>query len=170
MCGAVLVMLGGCGGDDPAPSASGWTTVTDEPSGASIDLPAPAEPEADTAHSADGSSVTLRNYTTTVAGGQVEVGFNVLDTHGQRYDFAAGVREVASSLDGRVVSTRELDVDGHDAVDVELAYGGDNVVMFQLVDLDDHVVQPLVAGPAARRDLVKETYEQLTSSLDVAGS
>ena len=43
-----------------------------------------------------------------------------------------------------------------------------NVVLFQLVDADDHVLQPLVAGPASRRDVMEKTYEQLTESLDVS--
>jgi len=34
----------------------------------------------------------------------VEVGFNVLDTHGGHYDFDEGVQQVASRLDGTVVS------------------------------------------------------------------
>ncbi|MGH8825527.1 MAG: hypothetical protein ACRDVN_13770, partial [Jiangellaceae bacterium] len=95
---------------------------------------------------------------------------NVLDTNGGRYDFDAGVVEVATSLDGRVVSSRPTAVDGHAAVDVEVSYGSGQVVLFQLVDADEHVLQPLVAGPADRRDLVEETYEHLTDSLDIARS
>jgi hypothetical protein len=111
--------------------------------------------------------VTLRQYTATAAGGTVEVGFNVLDTYGGAYDLDVGVREVATTLDGQVVSSRPADIDGHDAVNVELSYGGDNVVLFQLVSADEHVLQPLVAGPASRRDVVERTFEQLTESLDV---
>jgi hypothetical protein len=40
-------------------------------------------------------------------------------------------------------------------------------VLFQLVSADEHVLQPLVAGPASRRDVVEDTFEQLTESLDV---
>jgi hypothetical protein len=43
-------------------------------------------------------------------------------------------------------------------------------VLFQLVDADDHVLQPLVAGPADRRALVEETFDHLTGSLDVEAS
>jgi hypothetical protein len=43
-------------------------------------------------------------------------------------------------------------------------------VLFQLVDVDDHVLQPLVAGPADRRDLVEETFDHLTRTLDVEAS
>jgi hypothetical protein len=163
--------VGACGNtSEPEAARSGWTTVVDEPSGAQIDLPEAARPTSETAPDAGGSSVTLRNYATTAAGGAVEVGFNVLDTHGGRYDFDEGVEQVASSLDGEVVSTKETTVDGHDAVDVEVSYGQGNVVLFQLVNADDHVLQPLVAGPADSRELVEETYEHLTGSLDVEGS
>jgi hypothetical protein len=161
-------MLAACGGGDPdAKPANGWVTVTDEPSGARIALPQRSEPASDTAASANGSQVTLRQYTATAAGGTVEVGFNVLDTYGGAYDLDVGVREVATTLDGQVVSSRPADIDGHDAVNVELSYGGDNVVLFQLVSADEHVLQPLVAGPASRRDVVERTFEQLTESLDV---
>ncbi len=170
LCGALVVVSGACGKSEPEPAASGWITVTDQPSGASIELPQPTRPQSETAPDADGSSVTLRNYATTAAGGAVEVGFNVLDTGGGRYDLDEGVQQVAFSLDGTVVSKRETDVDGHDAVDVEVSYGRGNVVLFQLVNADDHVLQPLVAGPADRRELVEETFEHLTGSLDVAGS
>lgn len=168
-CG-VLALVASCDADERATPVDGWTTVTDGPSGARIDLPEAAESTSDTATAANGPAVTLRNYTASAAGGAVEVGFNVLDTRGGRYDFGAGVDQVASSLDGRVVSSRPTAVDGHAAVDVEVSYDGGQVVLFQLVDADDHVLQPLVAGPADRRDLVEETFEHLTSSLDVETS
>jgi hypothetical protein len=96
------------------------------------------------------------------------VGFTVLDTEGGSYDLDMGVREVATSLHGQVVSARPTDIDGHAALDVEVSYGAGNVVLFQLVDADDHVLQPLVAGPASRRDVMEKTYEQLTESLEVS--
>jgi hypothetical protein len=55
----------------------------------------------------------------------------------------------------------------HDALDVEVSYGTDNVVLF-LVDADEHVLQPLVAGPESRRAVVEKTFEQLTESLDAS--
>ena len=96
------------------------------------------------------------------------MGFTVLDTEGGSYDLDVGVREVATSLHGQVVSARPTDIDGHAALDVEVSYGAGSVVLFQLVDADDYVLQPLVAGPASRRDVMEKTYEQLTESLDVA--
>jgi hypothetical protein len=166
---AVLAAVVACGDTDRvAQPGHGWVTVTDEPSGAQIALPAGARPLSDTAADAVGSPVTLRQYAATAAGGAVEVGFTVLDTEGGSYDLDTGVREVASSLDGQVVSARPTDIDGHAALEAEVSYGTDNVVLFQLVDADDHVLQPLVAGPASRRDVMEETYEQLTGSLDVS--
>jgi hypothetical protein len=166
----VLAVAASCGVDGRAESADGWETVTDGPSGARIDLPEGAESTADTATAANGPAVTLRNYTASAAGGALEVGFNVLDTRGGHYDFDAGVEQVATSLDGRIVSSRPTAVDGHAAVDVEVSYGRGQLVLFQLVDADDHVLQPLVAGPADRRDLVEKTFDHLTGSLDVEAS
>jgi hypothetical protein len=168
LCAILLVMISACGTEDPvAQPARGWVTVVDKPSGARIALPEETEPAADTAADANGSQVTLRQYAATAADGTVEVGFNVLDTRGGWYDLDTGVREVATSLDGHVVSTQPTDIDGHDAVNAEISYGADNLVLFQLVNADEHVLQPLVAGPASRRDVVEETFEQLTESLDV---
>ena len=164
----LFVMISACGTDDPvAQPAPGWVTVVDEPSGARIALPEQSEPSADTAADANGSRVTLRQYAATAADGTVEVGFNVLDTRGGAYDLDTGVREVATSLHGHIVSTQPTDIDGHDAVSAEISYGADNLVLFQLVNADEHVLQPLVAGHASRRDVVEKTFEQLTESLDV---
>ena len=168
LCAILLVMFTACGDDVPmAQPAPGWVTVVDEPSGARIALPEKSEPAADTAADANGSQVTLRQYAATAAGGSVEVGFNVLDTRGGSYDLDTGVREVATSLHGQIVSTQPTETDGHDAVSAEISYGADNLVLFQLVNADEHVLQPLVAGPASRRNVVEETFEQLTESLDV---
>lgn len=165
----LLAAMVACGDGDPlAQSAHGWVTVTDEPSGVRIALPEGAHPSAETAADADGSPVALRQYAATAAGGAVEVGFTVLDTEGGSYDLDTGVREVASSLHGQVVSARPTDIDGHAALDVEVSYGSDNIVLFQLVEADDHVLQPLVAGPASRRDVMEKTYQQLTGSLDIS--
>jgi hypothetical protein len=35
------------------------------------------------------------------------------------------------------------------------------------VNADEHVVQPLVAGPESRREVVEPTFDQLTESLHV---
>jgi hypothetical protein len=166
----VIPLVVSCGADEQAEPPAGWTTVTDGPSGAKIELPEAAEPTADTATAANGPAVTLRNYTAAAAGGALEVGFNVLDTRGGHYDFDAGIEQVANSLDGRVVSSEPTAVDGYAAVDVEVSYGAGQVVLFQLVNADDHVLQPLVAGPADRRDLVEQTFDHLTRSLDVEAS
>jgi hypothetical protein len=168
LCAMLFVMISACGTDDPvAQSAPGWVTVVDKPSGARINLPEESEPAADTAADASGSRVTLRQYAATAADGTVEVGFNVLDTRGGSYDLDTAVREVATSLRGHIISTQPTDIDGHDAVNAEISYGANNLVLFQLVNADEHVLQPLVAGPESRRDVVEETFEQLTESLYV---
>jgi hypothetical protein len=168
LCTILLVMFTACSSEEPvAKPADGWVTVTDEPSGARIALPEKTEPASNTASDANGSQVTFRQYAATAADGEVEVGFNVLDTRGGSYDLDTGVREVATSLHGRVVSAQPTDIDGFDAVDVEVSYGTGNMVLFQLVSANEHVLQPLVAGPASRRDVVEETFEQLTRSLDI---
>ena len=155
LCSIMLTVLMACGDSEPV-AQHGWVTITDEPSGARIALPEGAQPTSDTAAYAAGAPES------------VEVGFTVLDTEGGSYDLDMGVREVATSLHGQVVSARPTDIDGHAALDVEVSYGAGNVVLFQLVDADDHVLQPLVAGPASRRDVMEKTYEQLTESLEVS--
>ena len=168
LCAIMLVVVSACASGDPvAQSADGWVTVTDEPSGARIALPEKAQPDASTAADANGTQVSLRQYAATVADGAVEVGFNVLETDGGQYDLETGVREVATSLHGEVVSAQPTDIEGHAAIDVEISYGAGSVVLFQLVSADDYVLQPLVAGPASRREVVEETFEVLTESLDV---
>jgi hypothetical protein len=167
LCPILLTALMACGDSEPV-AQHGWVTITDEPSGARIALPEGAQPSSDTAADAAGAPVSVRQYAATAAEGSVEVGFTVLDTEGGSYDLDMGVREVATSLHGQVVSARQTDIDGHAALDVEVSYGAGNVVLFQLVDADDHVLQPLVAGPASRRDVMEKTYEKLTESLDVS--
>jgi hypothetical protein len=45
-------------------------------------------------------------------------------------------------------------VAGSPAVDVEMTYGEDKVVLFQLVSTDEHVMQTLVSGPESEREAV----------------
>ncbi len=143
-----------------------WVTVTDEPSGATFQLPDPAEPQADTAPTGDGGEVTLRNYSATTDDG-IELGFNIIDTPGDSYDLDAGVEGVASTLGGEVVSSVDTEVAGQGAVDVELTYGEDMFVLFTLVSTEDHVMQTLASGPESERPAVEATFEQLTESLEV---
>lgn len=143
-----------------------WVTVTDEPSGATFQLPDPTEPHADTAPTGDGGEVTLRNYSATTDDG-IELGFNIIDTPGDSYDFYAGVEGVASTLGGQVVSSVGTEVAGEEAVDVELTYGEDMFVLFTLISTEDHVMQTLASGPESERPAVEATFEQLTESLEV---
>ena len=83
--------------------------------------PEGAQPTSDTAADAAGAPVSVRQYAATAAEGSVEVGFTVLDTEGGSYDLDMGVREVATSLHGQVVSARPTDIDGHAALDVEVS-------------------------------------------------
>jgi len=144
-----------------------WVPITDEPSGARFSLPTDAEPMEDTATVEDGSHVELRNYSSIAMGGVVEVGFNIIDTEGTGYDLEAGVDGVANTLDGEVVSAVDTEVDGSPAVDVEMTYGEDQVVLFQLVSTDDHVLQTLASGPESAREAVEITYQKLNESLEV---
>lgn len=150
-------------GDDEAD----WVVLTDEPSGTTFALPERVDPEENSATISDGSSVQLRNYSAMATSGEIEVGFNVIDTPGEQYSFEAGVDGVANTLGGEVISTNEIEVSGHDAVDVEMAYGGDYIVFFQLITTDDHILQALASGPEAERDVVEEAYQQLGDSLEV---
>lgn len=147
-------------------SLDDWVTVTDEPSGATFLLPDPTEPLTDTALTRDGNEVALRNYSATTDDG-IELGFNIIDASGESYDLDAGVAGVANTLDGEVVSSVETEVSGQEAVDVEMTYGEDMVVLFTLIPTDDHVMQTLASGPEAERPAVEATFEQLNESLEV---
>jgi hypothetical protein len=147
-------------------SLDDWVTVTDELSGATFLLPDPTEPLTDTALTRDGDEVALRNYSATTDDG-IELGFNIIDASGESYDLDAGVAGVANTLDGEVVSSVETEVSGQEAVDVEMTYGEDMVVLFTLIPTDDHVMQTLASGPEAERPAVEATFEQLNESLEV---
>ena len=150
--------------------ANGWVTVTDEPSGARIALPEAAEPTADTAAAANGPQVTLRQYTASAAGGAVEVGFNVLDTRGGRYDFDAGVREgrLHSGRPGRLESSH-----GHRRP-CRGRRGG--LLRRWATWCSSNSSMPTTTSCSRwspgrpRRDLVEETFDHLTQTLDVEAS
>ena len=192
----VAASLTGCGGDDAEPDAAAqasppaeeaapdpedeheadegdgevqddWVSITDEPSGAQFSLPADVEPLENTATIGDGSEVLLRNYSSTALDGVVELGFNIIDTDGSDYDLVAGVAGVASTLGADVVSTVDTKVDGRPAVDVEMSYGEDKIVLFQLVSTEEHIIQTLASGPTSEREAVEITYEKLNESLEV---
>lgn len=160
----LAVALGGCAGDDPA-AADGWVPLVDEPSGAQFALPGEPEAHADSLPADDGSQVPLRNYVSVAEDGLVEVGLNVLDVPGESYDLDAGVAGVAQTLGGEVVSAVDTDVAGNPAVEVELSYGADMLVRFQLISTDEHVLQTLASGPESERDAVEATFQQLNDSL-----
>lgn len=141
-----------------------WVAITDEASGITFEMPEAADPQANSATVAEGMSVDLRNYSAMV-GDDIELGFNVIDTPGADYDFDAGIQGVAASLDGEVVSSTEAQVDGNEAVDVEMIYGEEYIVFFQLVTGEEHIVQSLASGPQSERAAVQQTYQQLSDSV-----
>lgn len=155
---------------DPEPTEqatadeSEWIVITDEPSGITFEMPERAEPQANSATVADGTPVDLRNYSL-MTDGDVELGFNVIDTPGKDYDFDAGINGVAATLGGEVVSTTETQVDGNAAVDVEMTYGEGYIVFFQLVTGKEHIVQALASGPEDERAAIQRTYQQLSDSV-----
>lgn len=141
-----------------------WVGMTDEPSGITFTMPERIEPESNSASVGDGSSVSLRNYSA-MAGDEIEIGLNVIDTPGADYDFDAGIQGVAGTLDGEVVTKNETEVDGNPAVDVEMTYGEGYIVFFQLVTGEEHIVQALASGPESERATVQQNYQQLSDSV-----
>jgi hypothetical protein len=154
------------GGDTEEALLDDWVTVTDEPSGATFQLPDPAEPNVNTATTDDGGEVALRNYAAITDDG-IELGFNIIDTPGDAYDLEAGVEGVATTLGGEVVSSVHTEVSGQEAVDVEMTYGDDRFVLFTLISTDEYVMQTLASGPESERPAVEATFEQLNESLEV---
>ncbi|NIR39423.1 MAG: hypothetical protein GWN73_27515, partial [Actinobacteria bacterium] len=61
----------------------------------------------------------------------------------------------------------DTEVDGHRAVDVELSYGDDMLVLFQLIRTDEHIMQPLASGRKSDRGSVEATFERLNTSVEV---
>jgi hypothetical protein len=155
---------------EPSEQATGdaddaeWVAITDEPSGITFSMPEAIEAQANSATVADGTSVALRNYSVMVEG-DVELGFNVIDTAGEGYDFDAGIQGVADTLGGDVVSTTETEAGGYPAVDVEMTYGEGYIVFFQLVTGEEHIVQSLASGPESQRAAVQQTHQQLSDSV-----
>ncbi len=160
--GAATGESGGTGAAD-----GDWTTLTDEPSGTQFALPGRVDKWNDTTAVDGGSEVTLRNYMSAAPGGDVKLGFIVLDTPGESYDLDAGVAGVEESLDGTVVKSTDIEVDGYRAVDVELSYGADMLVRFQLIRADDHVIQPLATGRESVRKQVERAFDKLNMSVEV---
>lgn len=168
----LAVALAGCGSSRSAAEVAGqdavvpadWTVVDDEPSGVSFALPSSSEPAEAQVPAADGEEVTVRNYVAREP--EAEVGFNILDVPHGEYSLDAGVQSVASSLDGTVEDAESIDVGGHDAVQGSVSFGDDNVALFQLILIDDHVLQPLVAGESADREQLDHLFDQLVGSVD----
>jgi hypothetical protein len=151
---------------EPTNDDAEWFSITDQPSGITFMMPEQIDAESNTATVADGTSVALRNYSAMTMD-DIEVGFNVIDTPGEGYDFDAGIEGVATTLDGEVVSRTETDVAGSPAVDVEMTYGDGYIVFFRLVTGDEHIVQSLASGPQTERAAVEVTYQQLSESVEV---
>jgi hypothetical protein len=162
---AAVLVLTGCAGDDRV-AEDGWVPLVDEPSGAQFALPGEPEAHTDSLPADDGSEVPLRNYVSVAEGGLVEVGLNVLDVPGESYDLDAGVTGVAQTLGAEVVSAVDTDVGGNPAVEVELSYGANMLVRFQLISTDEHVLQTLASGPESEREAVEATFQLLNDSLD----
>ena len=151
---------------EPTSDEAEWFIITDQPSGITFTMPEQIDAQSNTATVADGTSVALRNYSAMTVD-DIEVGFNVIDTPGEEYDFDAGIEGVATTLGGEVVSRTETEVAGGPAVDVEMTYGDGYIVFFQLVTGDEHIVQSLASGPQSERAAVEVTYEQLSESVEV---
>lgn len=164
------LLLTGCGSDDEASGSDavvpeGWTVVTDEPSGIEVGMPEAVDAQEQDAPTSDGGTMTARSYFT-VADEVVELGFNVLDLSGGSYDLETGVQGVVDQIGGTVEDKQEITVDGHDAIQAEATFEG-GVAVFQLIVLDDHVLQPLVASAEEDRDTAQEYFDQLTGSIDL---
>ncbi len=144
---------------------SGWVLITDTPSGVSLALPSAADPVEQAVPAATGETVTVRNYTALEA--DVDIGFNVLDTPAESYSVEAGVEGVARSIGGTVDESAAVETDGHSGIEAEVGYGDGEVAIFRMIVLDEHVVQPLVAGAESDRDELMHYFDQLVDSIDL---
>ncbi|MGH8828970.1 MAG: hypothetical protein ACRDVZ_15500 [Jiangellaceae bacterium] len=161
--------LVGCGADADNVSSGapdGWAVLVDEPSGVEIALPEAAEPIERQVPAANGETVTVRNYTSVIDTTH-EVGFNVLDADGDEYSLDAGAESAAGSIGGTLRNVEDITVAGRDAVQAEIVFGDGKLALFQLIVLDDHIVQPLVAGVEADREELQDTFDDLVGSVDL---
>jgi hypothetical protein len=101
------------------------------------------------------------------ADGIVEVGFNVLDLDGGTYDLEAGLQGVVDQIEGTVERSDTITVHGNEGVEAEVSFGPSYVTTFQLIALDDHVLQPLVSSEQENSDHAEEYFEQLIGSIDL---
>jgi hypothetical protein len=152
---------------DGIDSPGDWVLVTDEPSGISVAMPEEVAPEEQQTPSGDGELMTARSYFTLDADGIVEVGFNVLDLDGGTYDLEAGLQGVVDQIEGTVERSDTITVHGNEGVEAEVSFGPSYVTTFQLIALDDHVLQPLVSSEQENSDHAEEYFEQLIGSIDL---
>ncbi|NDL57696.1 hypothetical protein [Phytoactinopolyspora mesophila] len=143
----------------------GWTLVTDEPSGISVALPDAVAPQEQEAPTGDGGTMTARSFF--MVEGDVEVGFNVLDLDGGMYDLEVGMQGVADQIAGTVERSESITVDGNEGIEAEVSFGADYVTTFQLIELDDHVLQPLVSSEQQNSGQAEEYFEQITNSIEL---
>lgn len=152
-------------GHERGAAPGGWTLITDAPSGVTVALPSTADPVEQVVPAATGEAVTVRNYTALEA--EFDIGFNVLDTPGESYSVEAGAEGVAGSIGGTVEESVPVETDGYPGIEAEVAFGDDELAIFRVIVLDEHVVQPLVAGSQGDRDELMGYFDQLVDSIDV---
>lgn len=152
---------------DVSSAPEGWTVLVDEPSGVELAMPVDVDPIENQVPSADGASVTVRTYSAVNEGGDQEVAFNVIDIGGGEYDLDLGAEGSAESIGGTLGNVEDITVDGHAGVQAEISFGDGQLALFQIVELDEHVIQPMVAGAEADRQELQDTFDDLVSSVDV---
>ncbi|NED94529.1 hypothetical protein G1H11_04310 [Phytoactinopolyspora alkaliphila] len=159
----VSLLLAGCGSGDDTPE--GWTMIDDESSGIAVAMPENVDPQEQEAPTSDGGTMTTRSYFVVREG--VEMGFNVLDLDGGTYDLEAGLEGTAAAIEGEIASREPITVDGYDGVEAEVIFQDDFVAVFQLILLDDHVLQPMVSTEQDNRSTGDEYFSQLVDSIDL---
>jgi len=150
---------------DQPPTQTPEVPVTDESSGVTAELPELVEPEEQQLELAEGEPLTLRSYTS--SDGTAEVALNVLDVGSAEFNLNEGLTGTVEAIQGDLVNESTTEVDGYPARTGEITVGGNTTVFVQLIALDEHVVQPLVAGPTEAREEVEASFAALLESLEI---
>ncbi|MBB5788044.1 hypothetical protein [Jiangella mangrovi] len=167
------------GGDEPTepaaqtatPTASGdlfdWVKLEDETSPVSAALPEGAEPIANSIEGPDSATITSRGHVYEHPGGVI--GFELIDGFATVDDFRKLAELLARSVGGTVRSTAPVDLAQASAVDGEIVYGDDEIMLFRVVVLNERgdVWNGFVGGPVADRDRLESEFARLTLSLDL---
>ncbi len=145
----------------------GQVIVTDIPSGTTVALHAPAQPQTQTVPSA---GIEIRFYLAVT--GDIASTLSVFEASDELgFDIDGSVQGSAQGSGGTLLSCTAVSHQGYPArdfvVDVTDASGASGILESRIVYTGAHVVQVQALGSDAQTDTVDRLFAQLTSTLDI---